>query len=54
MTEYPRGYRRCPICQAYIGARCTSRASMIFDGRPVGPPAELDTPHKARKPRAGW
>lgn len=53
-TIYPDGYRRCPICHAYIGARCTTVARSIIGGQVEGPPVSLDHPHVARKVRAGW
>ncbi len=53
-ARYPAGYRRCPICQAYIGAPCTTAAQAIINGVVTGSGVQLDHPHKARKVRAGW
>lgn len=53
-SAYPQGYRRCPTCQAYIGAPCTAVGREIVAGQVVGGRTELEWPHRARKPRAGW
>lgn len=52
--HYPDGYQKCPLCAAYMGARCTAAVTSIVGGQTVGPPVELDRPHKPRKLRAPW
>lgn len=50
-TDYPVGYRSCPICKAKLGEPCRSRSGRIVNGRPDGVITELDYPHVARKRR---
>lgn len=54
VVQYPQGYRSCPRCRAYVGAPCTALGREVVNGQVVGGATELDVPHAARKPRAGW
>lgn len=46
-------YRKCGICRAAAGTPCQTMVSVVADGRPAGPPADLPLPHGFRKRRHG-